>query len=454
MARGQADRQIGPVLAYDSRVNSARMPIEIVEIELPNNRATKSMDARIARLSLIVCTVLVCTGATHPTRNFIVRAPSAEIARKVALTAERCRVDLAIKWLGKELPPWKKPCPIQVKVGRIGAGGATRFSFDRGEVFNWNMQVQGSLERILDSVIPHEVNHTILACHFRRPIPRWADEGAATICEHESERNRQLLVLQDILNEKRRIPLQQLLSIKEYPRQMDKVFTLYAEGYSLTDFLVQRRGRKTFLKFLNDAHVHGWEIAIQQNYQHDTVQSLERQWQGWFLAGSPRLDLHEGTLLASNDRDHRATTRPSLSVRAQSPDPVRPRTTGNSRTKSVAGSASSSLYNNRRPRRIFAPEAIGTQNRDRSGSSTSTARTRQPASTTTSSRTSVGNRSRVSNEFTGTYEFQKPVFTKEFLSSLSHIPLWFTANFRPVTSDRAKNSGTLSGLAEPFSLSP
>ena len=318
------------------------------------------MDARIARLSLIVCVVLINTGATHPTRNFIVRAPTMEIAQKVGLTAERCRVDLAKKWLGKELPPWSKPCPILVKVGRIGAGGATRFSFDRGEVFGWNMQVQGSLERILDSVIPHEVNHTILACHFRRPIPRWADEGAATICEHESERNRQLLVLQDILNEKRRIPLKQLLAIKEYPKQMDKVFTLYAEGYSLTDFLVQQRGRKTFLKFLNDAHSHGWEFAIQQNYRHDSVQSLERQWKGWFLAGSPRLDLHEKQMLASNDRDERATARPSLSVRGQSPESSRP-SNHSARAASVNASADAGLYNNRRKRRVRAPESVGRQ---------------------------------------------------------------------------------------------
>ncbi|MDB4614439.1 hypothetical protein OAH18_01990, partial [bacterium] len=118
------------------------------------------MDARIARLSLIVCALFVCTGATHRTRNFTVHAPNSDIARKVADTAEYWRVKLAKEWTGRELPPWKKPCPIKVKVGQIGAGGATRFSFDRGHVFNWNMNVQGSLERILDSVIPHEVNHT------------------------------------------------------------------------------------------------------------------------------------------------------------------------------------------------------------------------------------------------------------------------------------------------------
>ena len=383
----------------------------------------QSMDARISqpatvsllmRMSLVLCVVFVCTGATHRTRNFTVHAPDANIARKVALTAERCRVDLAKQWLGKELPPWRKPCPIKVKVGQIGAGGATRFSFDRGEVFNWNMQVQGSLERIIDSVIPHEVNHTILACYFRRPIPRWADEGAATICEHKSERTRQLMLLQDILNEKRRMPLQQLLSIKEYPREMDQVLTLYAEGYSLTDFLVQQRGRATFLKFLNDAHTQGWEAAIQKNYRHNNVQSLEKQWQGWFLAGSPRLDLHREQMLASNDGVDRSAARPSLSVRGQNPD----RRSGDStRRSSAAGSStrtSAPLYNkSARSSRVRAPAPVDASAGHGQSRPPASMWSRQSASTTSRSRTPIQHNgsstlrdTRVTNEFTGTYEFQ------------------------------------------------
>ena len=77
--------------------------------------------------------------------------------------AEFYRRELAIEWLGEALPRWYRPCPISVKVGQIGAGGATTFTFEGGEVFGWRMNVQGSLERILDSVIPHEVRHTIFA---------------------------------------------------------------------------------------------------------------------------------------------------------------------------------------------------------------------------------------------------------------------------------------------------
>ncbi|MBC7815493.1 MAG: hypothetical protein IAG10_01180 [Planctomycetaceae bacterium] len=257
--------------------------------------------------------VLLCgLGAKHVTPNFEVEAPTAAIAEKVALTAERCREDLAVEWLGHKLPNWFKPCQVRVKVGQFGAGGATTFSFAGGEVYGWDMTVQGSLERILDSVIPHEVSHTIFACHFRRPLPRWADEGAATIAEEDSERRRQRKLAEEVMPSKRRIPLRELLSITEYPKNMQHVLTLYAEGYSLADFLVQKGGKSRFLAFMQDAHVSGWDAALRRHYEEDNVEALESKWSSWVIAGSPGLRLPEGELVA-------AANSPSV-VRSQNPE--------------------------------------------------------------------------------------------------------------------------------------
>lgn len=267
------------------------------------------MDARSVLSSMLntLCSLglfaLVASSdaATFQTENFVVTAPSDDIAKQVAETAEMYRRELAVDWLGKPMQNWYRPCPIQVKVGQIGAGGSTTFTFDRGEVFGWKMEVQGTLERILDSVIPHEVNHTIFACHFRRPLPRWADEGAATLVEHVSERKRQEETLAGVMQTSRRIPLQQLLSISEYPSDTQQVYTLYAEGYSLADFLVSHlgdSGRATFLKFLADAEEQNWQAAIQKHYGFKSVTDLEKNWTGWVMAGSPRPRREPGTQLA------------------------------------------------------------------------------------------------------------------------------------------------------------
>lgn len=255
-------------------------------------------------------------GAKHATPNFEVEAPTAAIAEKVALTAERCREELSLEWLGYTLPNWYKPCRVRVKVGQVGAGGATTFSFGGGEVFGWDMTVQGSLERILDSVIPHEVSHTIFACHFRRPLPRWADEGAATIAEEESERRRQQKLAEEVMPSKRRIPLRELLSITEYPKNMQHVLTLYAEGYLLADFLVQKGGKSRFLAFMQDAHESGWDASLRKHYEEENVESLESKWSQWVIAGSPSLRRPNGELLAD-------AKSPSI-VRSQNPETKSP----------------------------------------------------------------------------------------------------------------------------------
>lgn len=271
--------------------------------QLAREQRTRSAFGFSIVLLLVVLAAGALSGrsdaAQFRTTNFVVTAPSAEQARLIAEAAEHHRRELSLEWTGRVMPKWTKPCPIKTKIGNVGAGGATTFSFDRGEVFGWKMTVQGSMERILDSVIPHEVNHTVFACYFRRPLPRWADEGAATLTEHESEKNRQTRLLNQVIRTSRRIPLAKLLSMTEYPTDMKDVLTLYAEGYALADLLVQQRGKATYLKFLHDAHDRGWEFALKRHYSYKSIDDLERYWSDWVIAGSQPI-APEGQMLASN----------------------------------------------------------------------------------------------------------------------------------------------------------
>jgi hypothetical protein len=214
-------------------------------------------------------------GATHTTQNFAVEAPTPEIARQVGQYAEQYRKEKAQLWLGREMPPWGQRCPIRVTVTMGGAGGATSFAFDNGQILSQHMHIEGSLERLLNSVLPHEVTHTVFAYHFRCPLPRWADEGGAVLSEDEVERDRHDKMVRQILNAGRAIPLRRLLGLKEYPNE---VMSLYAEGYSVTAFLVGKSSRPAFLNFIADGMHGSWDAALQRHYQIRNVEELENEW--------------------------------------------------------------------------------------------------------------------------------------------------------------------------------
>ncbi len=243
------------------------------------------MEARLVSAAFLAAAV-VSLGASHRTANFIVRAADREMAKEVAQTAEKYRRDLAIEWLGQEMPTWYHPCPITVDVGpQLGAGGATSFVFDHGDVFGWQMSIQGSRERILDSVLPHEVTHTIFASYFRQPLPRWADEGASSTVEHESERRKQMRLLIQFLQTRRGIAFNDMFAMKQYPRD---ILPLYAQGHSLATFLVAQGGKRKFLRYVKDGlDTNDWKTATLAHYQFESLGKLQTAWLDWVRRGSP-----------------------------------------------------------------------------------------------------------------------------------------------------------------------
>jgi hypothetical protein len=268
------------------------------------------MDARLLRCAVLAAAV-GSLGASYRTKNFVISAPSAQIAEQIGQAAEKYRSELAKQWLGHEMPNWSQPCPITAQVAdRLGAGGATSFVFDHGEVFGWRMTIQGSLVRILDSVLPHEVTHTVFATHFRQPLPRWADEGACTTVEHASERGKQQAMLIDFLRTGRGIAFSQMFAMKEYPHD---VMPLYSQGYSVARYLVAQGGKRKFLEYLADGlRDENWTRATQHHYGVSSLAALQNQWLAWVRQGSPAMD-------AANDQ-------PALvAVKAPGPSERRPR---------------------------------------------------------------------------------------------------------------------------------
>ena len=227
---------------------------------------------------------------TAHSQNFIVFAATPQWAAQVAEMAELNRRNLAIYWLGSELPAWSERVPIHVEAGAdLGAGGETRFSLIGGNrIGNWMMSVSGTQERILDSVLPHEITHTIFATHFAslgKYAPRWADEGACTTVEHISEKQKHEHFLHQFLATGRGLAFNTMFNLKEYPPD---IMPLYAQGHSAVQFLIDQGGPQKFVKFLEAGmRSEAWGPTLEKFYAYESIGSFQTLWNQWLADGSP-----------------------------------------------------------------------------------------------------------------------------------------------------------------------
>lgn len=270
------------------------------------NLSEKSFSSRLDTTSIDIADRLPESLNAFATNNFVVVAPDPTLARLIAEKAEKVRRDLAMTWLGRELSTWSSPCPIEVELSS-SAGGMTRFSFNSSSDDNkatpgsWNCKMYGTPEVILNSVIPHEVLHMVLATHFGRPLPRWADEGMASFTEQTSETERIQRLLLEHLTTDKGIPFNQMVAMMDYPADM---LPLYTQGYSVTRYLIEEKGEHAFVVFLADVldersyHPETnssltyppelWNKALKDHYDYEGLSDLQVKWLAWVKQGSPK----------------------------------------------------------------------------------------------------------------------------------------------------------------------
>lgn len=235
--------------------------------------------------------------ATANTANFEVIADSAELAQLIAAHAEELRTTLAIDWLEAELPTWESTCVVRVDTSRERLSGDTTYTLAGGRMMRWQMELRGPPERILETLLPHEVLHAVLASHFRRAVPRWADEGAALSVEPEVERSRLWAQEGPQLLRGRRHSLAVLFDCEQYPASRDDLRAFYAQGASVTEFLLLG-GKSQFVRFVDLGMRDGWDRAATAQYGFSSIEKLEVAWVAWLHDERPVVAVTSGQLLA------------------------------------------------------------------------------------------------------------------------------------------------------------
>lgn len=246
-------------------------------------------------LAAIVCVILspvVTLAASARGENFLVTAPNQADADAFLGVAEAKRKELAKLWTGNELPRWRDPCPVKVTYREgLKGGGATTLTFSsEGGVTSRSMAIDGERDYLLAHVLPHEVNHTVFADWFGKPVPRWADEGAAGTAQGEESKADERKRCVRALNAGDGIALSWLFKLREYPKDARQVELLYCQGMSVVEFLVSRKDHAAFMEYVGLAMSKqgDWNAASKAVYGFESVDALQSAWVEWLRANAKR----------------------------------------------------------------------------------------------------------------------------------------------------------------------
>ena len=205
--------------------------------------------------------------------RFIVYAPTQRLADKAVGDADAFADQVAADWqfagLPGSAPPDENRTTIFIEVDAAISLARTRIS-PRGDHLMW---LTGSERAVTDHLLHHEVAHTVMASRFGGRMPIWANEGIAS--GYDNPRRHAI----------RRQKLVGFAAIDSWP-QLDELFEKpirqqwqYAAAVSLTEFLVDRGGRKRFVAFVERAEKVGHADALLDFYKIESVDHLQAQWQ-------------------------------------------------------------------------------------------------------------------------------------------------------------------------------
>jgi hypothetical protein len=197
---------------------------------------------------------------------------------------------LYAKWLGEDAAQdWNPKCQIvlhnskQSYISAVGRGGertvgSSLVRVEKGCVESRRIDLLGGQTDYLTAALPHELMHVILQERFMNAkLPRWADEGLATLADTKAKQDRHFKDLQDALAGRSTFNVASLLAMDEYPRS-DRFGAFYGQSASLAEFLVNRKNPATFIEFIEQAGFFGYDKALQQCYGISGLAELDRQW--------------------------------------------------------------------------------------------------------------------------------------------------------------------------------
>jgi hypothetical protein len=153
-----------------------------------------------------------------------------------------------------------------------------------GKITNRRIDLVADHVKYLSAALPHELTHVVLRDRFLvSAIPRWADEGAATLADTSDKQERHRKDLRKALANGTTFSAASLVASDEFP-QINHWGTFYGESLSLTKFLVDRDSPARFVNFIEAAASKGYDSALHDTYGIKNVAELDHEWRRQLLA--------------------------------------------------------------------------------------------------------------------------------------------------------------------------
>jgi hypothetical protein len=227
--------------------------------------------------------------AIAETANFrVFHTSTPAFAEKVALAAEAARTTAARKWLEAMPAKWGPRCDLYLHASKkdyLRATGIAEWmwghstiTLEEGRVAVRRLDFCCDDPRLLDATLPHETTHVVLAGQFgRHELPRWADEGMAVLSEPNDRIEKHLANLPTHASNRDLFEIGALMQLKDYPAAQ-RVAPFYAQSISLVGFLCEKKGHKTFARFVRDCLDTSYETALRKHYGMESFAELDRLW--------------------------------------------------------------------------------------------------------------------------------------------------------------------------------
>ena len=225
-----------------------------------------------------LATASQAAGFVH-NENFVVYCPAVDtqeagqrLAKQVLEFADECRAEIAMQWLGKELPPGVGRTVINIDISPNQDTALTWAKDDPNRRYH-AIYLTTSADKVIGSTLKHELTHAVLATRWRHPnrLPAWTEEGIASQYDDESRIGTRRQIVEWFAETGNWPKLNRILQAETISAGSSES---YAVAASLTEFLLEKADKETFFQFASTADFKARDVALSKHYDMKNVAEL------------------------------------------------------------------------------------------------------------------------------------------------------------------------------------